>query len=76
MVHNKLDSKRTYLESEGTYDGFGRRARSNASILAQAEFAEVLKHVARRTPGKKYITGAARRERIEHVAIATCTNQN
>jgi len=58
LVHNKLDSKRTYAESKGTYDGFGRKARSNASILAQAEFAEVLKWVARRTPGKKYITGA------------------
>ena len=58
LVHNKLDSKRLYVESKGTYDGFGRRARKNASILAQAEFAEVLKWVARRTPGKKYITGA------------------
>jgi len=57
LVHNKLDSKRTYVESKETYDGFGRKARKNASILAQAEFAEVLKHVARRTPGKKYITG-------------------
>jgi len=57
LVHNKLNSKRLYAESKGTYDGFGRKARSNASILAQAEFAEVLKHVARRTPGKKYITG-------------------
>ena len=58
LVHNKLNSKRLYVESKGTYDGFGRRARKNASILAQAEFAEVLKWVARRTPGKKYITGA------------------
>ena len=57
-MHNKLNSKRLYVESKGTYDGFGRRARKNASILAQAEFAEVLKWVARRTPGKKYITGA------------------
>jgi len=57
LVHNNLDSKRTYVESKETYDGFGRTARKNASILAQAEFAEVLKHVARRTPGKKYITG-------------------
>ena len=57
LVHNKLDSKRLYAESKETYDGFGRKARSNASILAQAEFAEVLKWVARRTPGKKYITG-------------------
>lgn len=58
LVHNKLNSKRLYAESKETYDGFGRKARSNASILAQAEFAEVLKWVARRTPGKKYITGA------------------
>lgn len=56
--NDKLNSKRLYVESKETYDGFGRKARSNAAILAQAEFAEVLKHVARRTPGKKYITGA------------------
>ena len=65
LVHNKLDSKRLYVDSKGTYDGFGRTARKNASNLAQAEFAEVLKHVARRTPGKKYITGGGELLQVE-----------
>ena len=61
MVHNKLNSKRIYEESKETHDGFGTIARKNAAILAQASFAEVLKHIARRTPGKKYITRAGER---------------
>ncbi|CAL6340024.1 unnamed protein product [Bathycoccus prasinos] len=58
LVHNKLNPKRIYAESKETHDGFGTIARKNAAILAQAEFAEVLKWIARRTLGKKYITGA------------------
>ncbi len=61
LVHNKLNSKRIYEESKETHDGFGTTARKNAAILAQASFAEVLKHIARRTPGKKYISGAGER---------------
>jgi len=61
LVNNKLDSKRIYEESKETHDGFGTTARKNAAILAQASFAEVLKHIARRTPGKKYISGAGER---------------
>ena len=61
LVHNKLNSKRTYEESKQTYEGPGRRARRNAAILAQGYFAETLKQVIRRTPGKKYITGGDER---------------
>ena len=61
LVHNKLDSKRLYQESKQTYIGPGRNARRNAAILAQGYFAETLKHVIRRTPGKKYITGGGER---------------
>ena len=61
LVHNKLNSKRIYEESKQTYDGPGKKARSNAANLAQGYFAETLKHVIRRTPGKKYITGGGER---------------
>jgi hypothetical protein len=61
LINNKLNSKRIYEESKETHDGFGTTARKNAAILAQASFAEVLKHIARRTPGKKYISGAGER---------------
>ena len=42
LVHNKLNSKRLYQESKQTYNGPGRKARSNAAILAQGYFAETL----------------------------------
>ena len=61
LVHNKLDSKRLYQESKQTYIGPRKKARRNAAILAQGYFAETLKHVIRRTPGKKYITGGGER---------------
>ena len=61
LVHNKLNSQRIYEESKQTYDGPGTKARSNAANLAQGYFAETLKHVVRRTPGKKYITGGGER---------------
>jgi len=61
LINNKLDSKSIYEESKETHVGFGTTARENAAILAQASFAEVLKHIARRTPGKKYISGAGER---------------
>ena len=61
LINNKLDSKSIYEESKETHVGFGTTARKNAAILAQASFAEVLKHIARRTPGKKYISGAGER---------------
>ena len=61
LVHNKLNSQRIYEESKQTWDGPGKKARSNAAILAQGYFADTLKHVIRRTPGKKYITGGGER---------------
>lgn len=61
LVHNKLDSKRLYQESKQTYIGPGKKARSNAANLAQGYFAETLKQVIRRMPGKKYITGGGER---------------
>ena len=61
LVHNKLNSKRIYEESKKTYIGPGTKARSNAANLAQGYFAETLKQVIRRTPGKKYITGGGER---------------
>ncbi|CAL6332671.1 unnamed protein product [Bathycoccus prasinos] len=42
-VHNKLNSKRILMESKQTYDGPGRKARTNASILAYGEYTERLK---------------------------------
>jgi hypothetical protein len=61
LVHNKLNSTRLYVESKQTYSGPGKKAHSNAAILAQGYFAETLKQVIRRTPGKKYITGGGER---------------
>ena len=57
----KMNSKRIYEESKKTYDGPGTKARRNAAIFAQGNFAETLKQVIRRTPGKKYITGGGER---------------
>ena len=61
LVHNKLNSTRLYVESKQTYNGPGKKARSNATILTQGYYAETLKHVIRRTKGKKYITGGGER---------------
>ena len=61
FVHNKLNSKRILMESKQTYDGLGRKARTNASILAYGEYTERLKWKIRTTEGKSYITGAGER---------------
>ena len=60
-VHNKLNSKRILMESKQTYDGPGRKARTNASILAYGEYTERLKWKIRTTEGKTYVTGAGER---------------
>ena len=49
------------MESKQTHNGPGKKACTNAAILAQGYFAETLKQVIRRTPGKKYITGGGER---------------
>ena len=51
LVHNKLNSKRLYVESKTTYDGPGEKAQSNGAIFAQVYFAETLKWVFGTRPG-------------------------
>ena len=61
-VHNKLNSKRILMESKRTYDGLGRKARTNASILAYTgEYVRRLKWKIQTTEGKSYIAGAGER---------------
>jgi hypothetical protein len=60
-VHNKLSSKRILVEAKQTYDGPGRRARTNASILAYGKYTERLKWKIRTTERKSYIAGAGKR---------------
>ena len=60
-VHNKLNPKRILTESKQTYDGPGRKARENVSILAYGEYTERLKWKIQMTEGKSYIAGASER---------------
>ena len=60
-VHNKLKPKRIFVEAKQTYDGPGRRARTNASILAYGKYTERLKWKIRTTEGKSYIKGGGER---------------